>query len=140
MDYAKLRTELTTDPVALGYAGLTDQAAADKLNALDTGRTRNRTAVPVQEVFNAIDDGAWPSTTILQDKLRGILGMPVVDASNTNTRGIFGAIFPNSAPTANTRTRLLALATETVSRATELGLGTVTAGDVNLARAKTGGW
>lgn len=142
MDYAKLRTEITTDPAGLGYAalGTNDAAIAAKLNATDTGRTLPRTAVPVQEVFNQIDDGAWPSTAILQDKLRGVLGMPVVDASNTNTRGILGVIFPNSGATAATRTRLLALQNQTVSRAVELGLDTVTEGDVNLARTKSGGW
>lgn len=142
MDYALLRTELLTNPAGLagGYTGLTDQAAADKLNALDTGRTRARTAVPVQEIFNAIDNAAWPSTAALQNKLSGVLSMPVVDASNTNTRGILGSIFPNSGATANTNGRLLALSTEAVSRAAELGLSLVTAGDVERARSKTGGW
>lgn len=135
MDYAALRAELTTDPVALGYAALTDTQAAAKLNAVDTGRTQNRTAVPVQEVFNAVNDAAWPSTAILQDKWRGVLSMPAVDASNTNTRGILGAVFPNSGATAATNGRLLALSTQTVSRATELGLGPVLASDVTKARA-----
>ena len=134
MDYSKLATELNTDPVSLGYAGLNNAQAAAKLNATDTGRTRSRTRVEVTEVFNCIDDGAWPATAILQDKLRGILSMPYVDASNTNTRGIFGAIFPNAGATAATRTRLLALATEPISRAAELGLGFVTEGDVQIAR------
>lgn len=142
MNYALLRTELLTNPAGLtgGYTGLTDQAAADLLNSLTTGRTRPRTAVPIQEVFNVVDNAAWPSTAALQDKWTGVLSMPVVDASNTNTRGILGAIFPAAGATLNTNTRLLALATETISRATELGFGVVAAGDVNLARAKTGGW
>lgn len=135
MDYQKLRDELTSDPVTLGYGGLSNAAAANKLNALDTGRTVSRTRVEVTEIFNAIDDGAWPSTALNQDKLRGILSMPFIDASNTNTRSIFGSIFPNSGATQATRTRLLALSTRTVSRAEELGLGFVTEGDVAIARA-----
>ena len=134
MDYNKLAVELNTDPAGLGYAGLNNAQAAAKLNATDTGRTRSRTRVEVTEIFNCIDDGAWPTTAILQDKLRGLLSMPYVDASNTNTRGILGAIFPNSGATAGTRARLLALATEPVSRAAELGLGLVTPGDVEVAR------
>lgn len=137
MDYGTLAAELTNDPVGLGYAGLTNAQAAAKLNATNTGRTRNRARVEVTEVFNCIDDGAWPATAILQDKLRGVLSMPYVDASNTNTRGILGAIFPNSGATAATRTRLLALGTEAISRATELGLGYVSEGDVALARGGT---
>jgi hypothetical protein len=142
MDYAVLRNELLNNPAGItgGYVGLTDQEAADKLNALTTGRSRNRTAVPIQEVVGQVNDAAWPTTAILQDKWRGIYSMPVVDASNSNTRGILGAIFPNSGNTAATNARLLALATETISRATELGLGNVTVGDVNLARSKPGGW
>lgn len=138
MNYPVLRAELLTDPVALGYAALSDQAAADKLNATNTGRTRPQTDVPVQEVFNAIDNAAWPSTAILQDKLRGVLSMPVVDASNTNTRGILGAIFPASGVTLATNGRLLALGTETVSRAVELALETVLL--VDVARARAGVW
>lgn len=138
MDYTALRSELLTDPVTLGYAGQNDTQAAATLNSLTTGRTRNRTAVPVQEVFNAIDDGAWPAVGSLSaDKLAAILSMPVVDASNTNTRGIFGAVFPNSGATAATRTRLLAIGTETVSRAVELGLGPVIVSDVTKARTNT---
>lgn len=140
MNFPVLRTELLTDPLVRNYSSMTDQQAANDLNSKSTGRTRNRTRVEVTEVFNAIDDGAWPSTAILQNKLGGILNMPFVDASNTNTRGIFGAIFPNSGATAATRGRLLDLATEPISRATELGLGVVTAGDVKEAREKAGGW
>lgn len=140
VDFAVLRTELTTDPLSLGYAGLSDQAAADKLNATNTGRTRNRTAVPTTEVFKQVEDGAWPSTAILQNKWAGVLSQPTVDASDPLVRGILGAIFPVGAATTATRNRLLALGTETVSRATELGLGAVTPGDVADARAKTGGW
>jgi hypothetical protein len=135
-DLNALKTELTQDPVALGYAGKTSIQAAALLNATNTGRSRNRTRVEITEVFNQIDDGAWPSTAILQDKLRGILSMPYVDASNTNTRGIFGAIFPNSGATAATRGRLLALSTEPISRAVELGWGFVTPGEVEQALAQ----
>lgn len=138
MDYASLRAELASDPVALGYSGLSDALAAAKLNATDTGRTLARTAVPASEILGAIDDGAWPSTAILQDKLRGILGIDPIDASNTNIRGILGAIFPNNGQTAATRGRLLALSTRAVSRADELGLGDVNA--VDVARARAGVW
>lgn len=139
MIYELLRSELLTDPIGLGYAGTTDQQAADLLNSLTTGRTRARTAVPVAEIFNAIDNGAWPATGTMQDKLAAVLGMQVIDASNANTRGILGSIFPNSGATANTNQRLQALSTRTVSRAEELNLGGIpSALDVN--RARSGAW
>lgn len=139
MDYPVLAAELTNDPVSLGYAGLTHAQAAAKLNATNTGRTRNRTAVTSREVFNCIDSGAWPAAgSQAAHMLQVVLAMDYIDASNTNTRGILGTVFPNSGATAATRTRLLALATEPISRATELNLETVTEGDV--ARARAGTW
>lgn len=136
MDYPRLRTELTTDPVALGYAGLPDAQAAAKLNALDTGRAQARTAVPMQEVFNSIVNADWPTAgSAAESKLLALLGMPVVDASNANTKALIAAIF---AAGTQTRTNLQALGTQTVSRAVELGLGTVLASDVQRARA--GSW
>lgn len=138
MDYAALRNELVVDPLPLNYSGLTDAQAAAKLNAVDTGRTQARTAVSASEILGAIDDGAWPSTAILQDKLRNILSIDPIDASNTNIRGVIGVVFPNSGATAATRLRLLALSARTVSRAEELGLGAVTTGDVT--RARSGVW
>lgn len=133
MDYPALRTELTTDPVALGYAPLTDQAAADRLNATTTGRTLPRANVPTTEVLGAIVNTEWPAAGSLSaDKLARILAMPYVDASNTRIRALIGDIF---AAGTGSRTNLLALGTVTVSRATELGLGAVAALDVNRARA-----
>ena len=135
MIYETLRAEVLNDPAALGYAGKTDQQVADLLNSLTTNRTIPRTQVPVSELFSAIDNGAWPTTALTQDKLAAVPNMQVIDASNANTRSIIGSIFPNSGATAATNARLQALATRTVSRATELGLEAVTALDVNRARA-----
>jgi hypothetical protein len=135
-DLNALKAELVGDPVGIGYAGKTSVEKAALLNSTATGRTRPRTRVDVTEIFNQIDNGAWPSTAILQDKLRGILSMPYVDASNANTRGILGVIFPDSPPTQNTRNRLLTLATEPISRAVELGWGFATPGEVEQAEAQ----
>jgi hypothetical protein len=133
MDYGALRSELTTDPVTLGYSGLTDTQAAAKLNATDTGRTQARTAVPVAEIYNNIVNADWPTAaSTSESKLRALLGMQTIDASNANTKTIIGAIFGAGT---QTRTNLLAIGTQTVSRATELGLGPVLVSDVTKARA-----
>lgn len=132
MNYSALRAELLDDPLAWGYATLSNGAAAARLNALDTGRAAARTRVENTEVFNAIVNADWPAAgSVSESKLLALLAMPYVDASNANTRAIIGAIF--GANTA-TRANLLALATRPVSRAEELGLGAVSAGDVALAR------
>lgn len=144
MDYARLQAEIATDPVTLGYAGKTDQQIADLLNSLTTTRTLPRTRVDTTEIIGAVSSAtpsnAWPTPASKQESmLLAILSMPFVDASNANVRAIFGEIFPNAGNTATTRTNLLALGTQTVSRATELALGGApTALDVN--RAKAGVW
>ena len=143
MDFRALANEISNDPVALGYAGKTDSQIADLLNATNTGRTLNRTQVPTTEIMGAISSAtpsnAWPAVASKQESmLLAILGMPYVDASNTNLRLIFGEIFPNSGNTATTRANLLALGSQTVSRAVEIGLGIVLTSDVT--KAKSGSW
>lgn len=140
IDYAALKNEIQNDSMGLGYKNpdttwKTDQVITDLMNSLTTGRTVLRTAVQTREIYMAIDDGAWPTVALLQHKLQCLLDQPTIDASNANTRGIIGAIFPASGGTLNTRTRLLALQNRTVSRAEELGLGTVRVSDVTKARA-----
>lgn len=133
MQYDVLRNELLADPIGLGYSGMTDLLAAAKLNALDTGRTQARTAVPVAEMFNAIVNADWPAVASLaESKLRALLQMQTVDASNANIKVIIGAVFGAGTVT---RTNLLAIGSQTVSRAVELGLGVITTLDVTRARA-----
>lgn len=132
MDFPKLRLELITDPVTLGYAGKADQQAADLLNSTTTGRTATRTSVTKREVFNAIVDADWPSTAVLQNKLIVLFSQDAVDPSNTNVRGVIASIFGAGT---TSRANLLALSTQTVSRAAELGLEVVQAGHVQGARA-----
>lgn len=134
MDYGALKVELArTTP--LTYAGLSDQAAADRLNATDTGRTLARTGVSKNELLSAIVDSEWPTTAILQNKLLCIFCCDSVDASNANTKAIFAAIFGGATVT---RANLLALGTRVVSRQEELGLGPVT--PIDVTRARSGAW
>lgn len=139
MDYAALHTEISTDPVVLGYAGKTDQQIADLLNSLTTSRTLPRTRVDTTDILGAIQDSAWPAVaSTAESKLRAILSMPSVDATSTNIRAMLGTIFPNSGNTATTRANLLALATRVVSRQEELGLGPVVA--IDVTRSNSGVW
>lgn len=140
MDYARLRAELLgTEPGSLGYTGLSDQAAADKLNALDTGRTVPRTLIPTWEMREAIVRTEYAALVTADRQWLGeiVLSGENVTAGPGNIRTGLLAIF---AAGSVTRANLAALQTRTVSRADELGLGVVTAGDVGLARTKTGGW
>jgi len=135
MDFQALRTELLTDPLALGYSTQTDTQAAATLNSLTTGRTVNRTGVPTDEVLGAIQAADWPTTATLQNQLECILvgsSASGVNAANTNIRAMFSTIFAGKTTTLNA---LNALGTMTVSRATEIGLGTITVHDVTVARS-----
>lgn len=144
--YQALALEIRTDPLTAAnvagwntasgykrpYAQLTDSLIADKLNAIDTGRTVARTAVPASEVLGSIANADWPSTGANQDKLARVLSISPIDASNVNIRGIFSAIFSAGS---GTITRLNALSSRTASRAEELGLGgPITGDDVTLAK------
>lgn len=54
MDYAALKSEITADPMSLGYAGKTDAVIAALLNDA-TKRTRSKATVSTAELFEAID-------------------------------------------------------------------------------------
>jgi hypothetical protein len=154
MNYAALRAELLTDPLTLGYAGLSDVQASARLNATDTGRTRRRADVASSEIAQAIlvadytALGGNPTAAALSTERRYLAWLALIaaaptvrllndDGSNTPVIDNLMAMFPAGS---GTRTRLQALATDTISRADELGLGAVAPGDVALARSKDGGW
>jgi hypothetical protein len=139
VDYARLRAELLgTEPGSLGYTGLSDQAAADKLNATNTGRTLPRAVIPTWEMREAIVQSEYAAATAANRQwLDMILAGENVTAAPGNIRTGLLAIF---AAGSTTRANLAALQTRTVSRAEELGLGVVAPGDVELARTKSGGW
>ena len=52
MNYEILKAEVTDDPLARGYSGMSDQAVADSMNAVD--RTVDREMVPTHDIYEAI--------------------------------------------------------------------------------------
>lgn len=131
MDYLTLRTELTTDPLARGYSGMTDAQAATSLDTVN--RTVNRTSVPAPEVIEAIVASEYTAlSATLQNLVSLLISAGTINPQGTNTRAIFAAAFGAGT---QTRTNLIALETMTVSRAAELGIGYVAAGDVKIARS-----
>ncbi len=125
-----LRSELLTDPLARGYAGMTPTQVVTSLNTAN--RTRARTLIASYEVVNAIVPADWSASQAERDRISFIVGAGTVDASNANVRSAFLSVF---AVGSQTRTNLAALQNETVSRATELALGEVHNGDVTAARS-----
>jgi len=131
MDLAVLWNEINTDPAGLGYAGKTNAQIAALLNAATV--SVERATVSGYEVFECIVPAEWAALTAQEkSRVQLILAMGTVNLQGTNTRASLGATF--GAGTA-TRTALLALQNQTVARTQYLGIGSVTPGDVQRAKA-----
>jgi hypothetical protein len=152
VDYQRLQAELNgTLPNSLGYAGLTDQQAADKLNSLTTGRTVRRSDITPAELLEAIDLRdfvANPSqvgnATLAASWFESITQSQTIrlmtDAGQpTRVKANLDRLLSNAQ---NTQDRLAAIATKTVSRAVETQITSenepVGAGHVTTARS--GNW
>ena len=131
MNIAALKTELTDDPLARGYAGMSDEEAAADLNV--ENREVNVTSVTGQDIFEAAtlaDYAALDATE--KSLLHAIIGMGTVMVNGTNTKAALLAMFGAGS---DTRDNLAVLQKETVTRANELGLGgTVYPGQIQAAR------
>ena len=135
MDYAKLKVELTVDPLARGYAGMSDTQAADSLNALN--RTVNVASVTGQDIFEAVVPGEYAALTADQKSLlHALIGMGTIKVNATNTKAALLAMFGAGT---TTRANLVALQKTPCSRATELDLGReANHGDIYWVRTHMG--
>ena len=125
-----LKTELTDDPLARGYSGMTDEQAAADLNSIypapDT-RTRPRASMTSSEIWQSVDIPAYKLLLAdKQDNIKLVMSFGVVDPFGKEADIFIDAFGAGSA----TITALQAARQEIVSRAMELGLGIVTEGDV----------
>lgn len=126
MNYQVLVTELALP----AYAGLSDQAAADALNARNIAVDVE--TVSGSDVFEATTQADYAALTANQKNLyHAIMGMETITVRGSNTRAALLAMF---GPGSQTRTNLGALQTTTTSRANQLGLPRVGAHHVAYAR------
>lgn len=139
INYAALKTELQTDPSALGYAALlaagNHAGVAAALNLPRAGITISRDLIPSHEIFEAIVTSEYTALVAAEKtRLQVILGMGQVNVKGANTRAQLAAMF--GAGTA-TRTAILAMIDRQGSRAEQLfGAGTqVSAADIAQALA-----
>ena len=124
-----IKTELTTDPLARGYAGMTDQEVADSLNTVD--RERNKTTLSGTDVFNAINVTEFNALTdAVQARIWNVLHLGTINPFGLEATLFVGAFGAES----ETITNLSAIRKESISRATEIGVGFVMAGHVQNAR------
>ena len=124
-----LKTELTDDSLGRGYSGMNDVAAAADLNTVY--RTSNKSSLTGSEVINAVDKTEFNALTDIQKQM-------VWDIVHLGTVNPFGLeadlmtdIFGGGSTTISA---LVALRINNISRAVELGAGSVKAGHVQEAR------
>ena len=133
VNLTELKAEITTDPGVLGYTG-DDAGDADILNQKRTSVQLNRSAIPMNEIYGAID---WivdwnPLSEAFKAAFRQITTTTVLDVTSPRIRSAFSTIFSGT----GSLTRLQGLLTQDGSRAEELwGDGVVvTTSDIANAR------
>lgn len=128
----RLKEELDDDPLGRGYSGMTDEEAADSLNAVN--RSVAPPAISTEVFLRGLVKSEWDTLSTADHLyISMIMGREVIDIrAGTETRNALVALFP---PGSSTRDNLLSLAMVEVSRADELGLGRIYAGTVAQARA-----
>lgn len=130
-----LKTELTDDPLARGYSGMTTAQKIASLNNVD--RTLPVDIVSGAQIYEAIDQGEFDALTDPdKDKVDRITGLGdrIVVADAGRARNTLLAVFAGAAGPV-TRAALAVLKTRAVSRAEELGIGEVGVGLIENAEA-----
>lgn len=145
INYGTLRSELLTDPGALGYSGLVDigndQGCADILNLArsTSGYSVFRNDISPSEIINSISSGDFLNMTQINvSRLNLFFVQPPIDATLTTVRANIRNIFSGMT---TTLTSLSGVASRDGSRA-EVLFGTgcvVTNGDVATALRHTSG-
>ena len=151
MDYQSLSVELTTDPLARGYSGMSDEAASADINTeyrdvnypilldavnyaiRENGKwTQYREEAELQTVAGTYDN---QSMREFMDMFTGFTSLPEVDMQATYMDGLIDDMVTEGSMGAGVAAALKAFGVQTVSRAVELELGNVRTGDVTFARS-----
>ena len=118
-----LKDELTNDPLVRGYAGMTDEEAADDLNT--SYRTRNRTSMTGDEIAqaadpaeqDALDNGAANNTADVLSHWLALCARTTVDPFATANVQLVISIFGVGSTSVS---NLQAARVENITRAQEL--------------------
>jgi len=137
MDYQTLATELAD----AAYTGLSDEAAADALNAIDATKFGER-MVTYRAILAEVDgagdvlDAIEAAGATNADVKWAMIGIKAdgIDIGHPKTMAMVDALVAGSVLTQAQGDALKGMAPN-ISRATELGLGTVKVGDVQFARS-----
>lgn len=130
MNLQVLKNELDTDPLGRGYSGMSDSEASEDLNT--KYRSQNKERISGAEAYNLTDPTEY---TALSDNAKSqwltLCAIESVDPFGPAASAV-SDLFP---PGGDTITALQSFRVESISRATELGLGFVSQGSVEKARA-----
>jgi hypothetical protein len=158
MNLTTLATELTNDPLARGYSGMTAAQAAASLNTANRP-SATTVLIPSAELLawsggGASDDPAVKcryeriqeaagshASNVVRGACLAALGMierddTGLDLSKSDRVGMLDALVSGGVLTAGEKTEVVAMGTPLISRAQELGLGTIGDGHVKSARGE----
>ena len=143
---ALLKSEIDSDPLGRGYSGMDDTAVAVDLNtAYRTKKEPISSAellawsasdARLQKIKNAAENGATDDLKSLAQAAYLIVTRDgtTLDLNLADRLAMLDSLVAAGVLTADDRTSLDALATVSISRAEELAIGRVRAGDVIQAR------
>ena len=142
--------ELANDPLARGYAGMTDVEATDDLNTeyrdvnypilldavnyaiRENGKwTEYSESAALQTVAGTYDNQSMKE---FMDMFTGFTSLPEVDMQAAYMDGLIDAMVAEGSMGGAVATALKAFGVRTVSRAVELELGVLRVGDIEEAR------
>lgn len=131
INLAALKTELTTDPLAKGYASMTDEQAAESLAAVN--RQANRETLDGGMLVASIVRSEFAAQSAADKQYVQLIAAAGQVPLTATVKAELGAVFPAGSAT---RANLTALMKRPGSRAEELELGGIpTTSDVARARA-----
>lgn len=126
MNYQVLAAELALP----AYTGMTHQEAADALNARNIAvDVEGATGADIMEATPLAEYNALAAAQ--KEIWRAMIVMPTLHLEGANTRAFLGNMFGAGT---QARANLLALQSGLISRATQLGLGFVLPGHVQMIR------
>jgi hypothetical protein len=128
-DIAKLKIEITTDPLGRGYAGMTDAQVVTDINTVY--RTTNKATMTGSEVLNTIVKTEFNALTAANKQLVWDL----IHLGALNPFGIEADLLIDIFGAGSATIIALAAARKNnVSRAEELGLGNIREGHIQEAK------
>lgn len=147
MNYEALKAELRDDPAGVGYAEMTDQQAADAINANSQAA---RKLVPLWQIKKRlVETGSLLSiqaAAAVESPIQAAAKLTLeyiddrrfenLDMDLASTKAMVGALVAGGVVSADLAAELDGMASTTTSRAAILGLGAVGDGHILSARSQ----